>query len=436
MRNTRPDPWRPFGGAFDAFDFGRLSPLGAAAPAQAPAGFLSPAADDAPLAVQRVAGEMARLADDAYKKSADDPVADGWHALTADELGIRSKGSGEVRYSFADGVYRGDTANSSEGQALVLSRTLDSGERILTLAFRGTVDLYNQFADYFPFDKHYKNFRPLIAAVKDFVADDSNGIDKVMVTGHSLGGAMAQLFMNEELAAPASGYTFGSPGADKARKEAKLVNFAHENDLVPWLGSFKDDRSGGIVTIDKNGLDGITAPHAIERYVKTTEFLAGEARDADGPFYAHGFAATLRTGDSYGRDIRLEIGSNQRDVLKPFAEDRFSLAGDASDRFAMRRGELAAKGDRDLDGGLGRDSVSLPYNKFRSGDGLIFKVIEQDDGGLLLKYDAGIFTRDVWKTVGMFYRTETVIYANGKEEPFAPTAKPAGAAEDGNLLSV
>ena len=124
------------------------------------------------------------------------------------------------------------------------------------LPFAARSTSIDQFNDYFPFDNHYKSFKPLIAAVKEFVADASNGIDKVVVTGHSLGGAMAQLFMNEKLEVPVSGYTFGSPGADNARKDAQLINFAHANDAIPALGGIKDERSGGVVTVDKNGLDG------------------------------------------------------------------------------------------------------------------------------------------------------------------------------------
>jgi len=55
-----------------------------------------------------VAVQMARLSDDAYKSTSKDPVADGWHALTATELGIDSSGkSGNVTFSFVDGVYVG-----------------------------------------------------------------------------------------------------------------------------------------------------------------------------------------------------------------------------------------------------------------------------------------------------------------------------------------
>lgn len=424
MPGTVQGDWRNFGAGADRFHFQtnlRAAPVGI------------PTEGKASLAADRLIEAMAQLAEDAYDQSSKDAVGDGWHAFTAGELGIKAKGSGSVRYTFEDGVYVGDTDRSSEGQALVVSREVD-GKTVLSIAFRGTVDLEEQFLDYFPFDNHYKCFKPLIAAVKKYVADESHGIDKVVVTGHSLGAAMAQLFMNEELEVPVEGYTFGSPGADDARKRAPLVNFEHTNDAIPDLGDIKDERSGGVVTVDINGLDGASRSHSIERYMKTTSFLSEQAEDRDGPFHTHKLAKAFRDGGSYIRDIRLEIGSDGNDRLRPFADDRFSLAGDGDDRFHMRRGELVQKRDRDLDGGNGDDRVALPYNKTRKGDGVIFDVIERNDGGMALKYDAGTGSKDKWKTVAVFYRTETIVYDNGKSEPFAETATKIMAAEKGDLI--
>lgn len=425
MSGTNQGDWSLLGaGADDRFHF-------AAGPYAAPAGMMASGQD--PLARNRLIEAMAQLAEDAYDQSSKDAVADGWHALTAAELGIAAKGSGSVRYTFKDGVYQGDTSRSSEGQALVLTREV-GGKTILAVSFRGTVDLEEQFPDYFPFDRHYESFKPLVAAVKDFVANASNGIDEVVVTGHSLGGAMAQLFMNEKLGVPVEGYTFGSPGADDARKKAPLLNFEHTNDAIPDLSSIKDERSGGVVTVDVVGLNGLKAAHSIERYMATMAFLSEQAEDGDGPFHGHKLAKAFREGGSFIRDIRLEIGSDQNDVLRPFAEDRFSLAGDGDDRFDMRRGELVAKKARELDGGEGEDRVKLPYKEIRKGDGDIFQVTERNDGGMTLKYDVGKGPNDKWKTVGVFYRTETIVYKDGKSESFDGSAAKVMAADKGDLI--
>jgi hypothetical protein len=103
-----------------------------------------------------------------------------------------------------------------------------------------------------------------------------------------------------------------------------------------------------VVTVDKNGLNGLTASHSIERYMATTAFLTNQASDKDGPFHSHGLADALRTGGNFVRDIRLEIGSDKNDVLRPFADDRFSLAG--ARRFDLERGaKTRAKNEKTND---------------------------------------------------------------------------------------
>lgn len=390
-------------------------------------------ADAASLTADRLIAEMAQLAEDAYDQSAKDATGRGWEAVSAAQLGMAEKGSGSVRYSFKNGVYQGDTHGSSEGQALVLSQTVD-GKSILAISFRGTVDLIDQYKDYFPFDRHYEGFKPLVRAVKEFVADKANGIDKVVVTGHSLGAAMAQLFLNEKLDVPVDGYTFGSPGAEDARKKAKLLNFVHENDAVPDLGDVTGEPSGGVVTVDKVGLDGLKAAHSIEEYIETTAFLSGQAVDKDSPFHAHGLAKALRTGGDFVHDIRIEIGGDGRDTLRPFAEDRFSLAGEGDDRFDIRRSELLPEKRRDLDGGEGEDSVHLPYNRTRKGDGVIFQIDQRKDGGLALTYDVGKGHDDKWKTIGVFYRTETIVYDNGKTESLGDAATKIATAHKADVI--
>jgi Ca2+-binding RTX toxin-like protein len=59
---------------------------------------------------------------------------------------------------------------------------------------------------------HYALLQPLITEIDKYVADNSNGISKVYVTGHSLGGAMAIQYMGTHKGSQYSAITFAAPG--------------------------------------------------------------------------------------------------------------------------------------------------------------------------------------------------------------------------------
>ncbi len=92
-----------------------------------------------------------------------------------------------------------DTADLFEdydAQGVVLE-TVVNGEKIVTLAFRGTDSNDDAFLDGQTFDEegifaHYDAFSPLISALEKYITD--NSIDRLIVTGHSLGGTMADVF--------------------------------------------------------------------------------------------------------------------------------------------------------------------------------------------------------------------------------------------------
>ena len=106
-------------------------------------------------------------------------------------------GTGAVHYNFANGYYRGDPTglfgSTAEEDALVATGIVE-GKKTLTIDFAGTVFLHlltqGQFADYLPFEKGYAKYQPLIAALETYLLDTSNGIQQVLVAGHSLGAAL------------------------------------------------------------------------------------------------------------------------------------------------------------------------------------------------------------------------------------------------------
>ena len=202
-----------------------------------------------PLAV-----EMVKLAVDAYPDSPNpssylphlyDPLSfgpsskaqtditlDGWHELTPSELlGANFQGAllqgqqGQIRYSFENGYYRAinnDPNNQiaklgsdpSEADALVLTGLVNN-QKTLAISFAGT-DQESDWLDYANFATHYAKFAPLVDDLKTFI--DTNQIQQVLVSGHSLGGAMVQYLLHDlvlDLGAMARGWTIGAPGAEE-----------------------------------------------------------------------------------------------------------------------------------------------------------------------------------------------------------------------------
>ncbi|MCK1554440.1 cadherin-like domain-containing protein [Bradyrhizobium sp. 177] len=157
--------------------------------------------------------------------------ADNWHALTAGELGLKASSL----YSIVGGYYQAEDpsdaldSDPSQADALVLTGVIN-GKRTLAISFAGT-DQLSDWLDYPNFKTHYDKFAPLIAAIKDFVG--ANKIDQVLVSGHSLGGAMAQDFMEEfPDDSRFRAWTIGSPGSEINASDARITNFVERGDLV------------------------------------------------------------------------------------------------------------------------------------------------------------------------------------------------------------
>ncbi|MEP4198427.1 MAG: CARDB domain-containing protein [Aliishimia sp.] len=124
-----------------------------------------------------------------------------WEVLTDVELGSHFVGNSQTRFT-SGGLFEGQPLHnleSWEAQAL-LTRGVDAdGDTTLVLGFRGTDDAISAVIDGQAFTadgqaNYYEALRPLINAAISYANDGTNGIDKLIVTGHSLGGAMVDLF--------------------------------------------------------------------------------------------------------------------------------------------------------------------------------------------------------------------------------------------------
>ena len=175
----------------------------------------------------------------------------GWHGVSSLELGMSPTDFGQdgpLHYALDNGLYQAyddtDTflnGDHPEANAFVLTGVVN-GVKTLAIVFRGT-DQWSDFSDYASFSTHYEKYAPLLQALNDYVADPSNGIAQVLVSGHSLGAAMAQIYMSHHQDSTSTIYrawTDGSPGAEIGLPDDRIVNFVHTDDPVPKVPLVSD----------------------------------------------------------------------------------------------------------------------------------------------------------------------------------------------------
>lgn len=202
---------------------------------------------------------------------ASDPAAsDGFHLLTHSDMhSLPSVGT--------DGsIFVGGLFTNQNAAALIGS----SGDSIF-LAFRGTDDVSGSISaalakgylgigtadanDWFDMNRHYGLFDNLFKALTTYV--DSHHIAHVYVTGHSLGAAMAQHFMQQHL----------------GDSKYEAVTFADPGYVTP-SGSIGSVPSGADQRIINIHIDGDPAGYALSKPVQWVEpyigFKAGEAGDS------------------------------------------------------------------------------------------------------------------------------------------------------------
>ncbi|MBU2994337.1 DUF4214 domain-containing protein [Octadecabacter sp. 1_MG-2023] len=129
----------------------------------------------------------------------------GWTVLTDDDLGQDFRTNIGKGYFEGGGLFMGDATDlnvftSFASQGLLAIGETPDGEKTLSLTFRGTDpddaldatlgQAYTGNGIY----HYYEAMRPLIDAAIAYANNSSNGIEKMIVSGHSLGGATADLF--------------------------------------------------------------------------------------------------------------------------------------------------------------------------------------------------------------------------------------------------
>jgi pimeloyl-ACP methyl ester carboxylesterase len=167
---------------------------------------------------------LARIADEAYGDAPTATPPSDFHAADIPGVSLRA------------GRYRNGSAS-----ALVMTAELDHAP-VLVVGFGGSDDPSTWLADLRDINAPYDQFRPLIAAVEAYAAAGR----RVVLVGHSFGGAMVQLFMFAH--AGDDNYravTFGSPGAlpqpgvFAVQADPRIANLVIADDPYVFLGEHR-----------------------------------------------------------------------------------------------------------------------------------------------------------------------------------------------------
>jgi hypothetical protein len=154
-----------------------------------------------------------------------------------------------------------------EGRKTVVLAYRSTDEGALELAFQSAPLPPNPFGAAYGWDLYQFAHEEASAAALDYAADPANGVEQVLITGHSLGGIIAELtavrLLGEgepyaELAPQTLVVTFGSPGSTASADNVNQVNVVHSDDVVAQrfelLSPFGDadiDRQGTDIVVER-----------------------------------------------------------------------------------------------------------------------------------------------------------------------------------------
>ena len=147
-----------------------------------------------------------------------------------------------------------------------------AGETVVALAFCGVDQGGRELAfalDHL--DDYYEEHEGLIEAVVRFAAEglEDGTVDRLLVTGHSLGGTLVEMTAALGLDDPlvrenTTLATFGSPGSTReAPEDVEIVNLVHTDDPVADIGELHEELPGRLLDLLPG--DGEDALNSLER---------------------------------------------------------------------------------------------------------------------------------------------------------------------------
>jgi len=205
---------------------------------------------------------------DIYQKFANpnDGHYDGFRFLTSEELNLTSWGfPGISYYEYNNGFYLGDSAPGNS--MATVGRTKDA----LFITFQGTNEKISDIIDdLFLMSVHYLRFQPLLRAI-DIFLESHDDINKVYVSGHSLGGKMAEMYMQDHKNDPRfTAVTFEAAvkGNIVEEYDGRFTNFEMRGDWVPDALGKNYGRTIHLEYEDHDGIHNFPKSHSLETISK------------------------------------------------------------------------------------------------------------------------------------------------------------------------
>jgi Ca2+-binding RTX toxin-like protein len=373
-----------------------------------------------------------------------------WHPVAAIELGIKPTDYGTAaKYTFVNGVYNQISLHSNpvwplhtlanDATATVLTGVVN-GKLTLSISFKGSdspptdpldwaFDVYNAF-HVGTTALFYQKYAPLVAGLKNYIQENPL-LEQIVVSGHSLGGAMVQEFLNDLLTwagdelivlPSVQGFAYASIGGTLGGDISSnyMVNFVHTGDVANLLNVAINGRSGPIVWINTIQAWDPVSQHLMQHYVPDMVALVDFAGTSV-PFKGTSLAQTLIDGTvwhgdvKYGTEIRLAPGNNADNRITSTGDDHFVMAGNGNDTIdvtatalgptggSVRSDSIASNLGRAIDGGGGTKDRLIVAGKF---DDYLLQDSSLFPGGKDLVLKSG-------EMIGTLFDVEEIHYSDG-----------------------